>query len=104
MDFPRKPDGGIVFGSNELICSTRCNPKHDASVKTLTENRRQKRSKLHQNHAGGGAPCSFCLDQEISDLEAIAGGDVECEHERTRMDDGISSCLDCGDRIDTDAD
>jgi len=27
-----------------------------------------------------------------------------CEHERTRMDDGISSCLDCGDRIDTDAD
>jgi hypothetical protein len=28
----------------------------------------------------------------------------ECDHERTRMDDGISSCLDCGDRIDTDAD
>lgn len=28
----------------------------------------------------------------------------ECSHERTRMDDGISTCLDCGDRIDTDAD
>jgi len=30
--------------------------------------------------------------------------DSSCAHERTRMDDGISSCLDCGDRIDTDAD
>jgi hypothetical protein len=28
---------------------------------------------------------------------------ASCDHERTRMDDGISSCLDCGDRIDIDA-
>jgi hypothetical protein len=27
-------------------------------------------------------------------------GAFPCFHERTRMDDGISSCLDCGDRLD----
>jgi hypothetical protein len=26
-----------------------------------------------------------------------------CAHERTRIDDGVSTCLDCGDRIDCDA-
>jgi Asp-tRNA(Asn)/Glu-tRNA(Gln) amidotransferase C subunit len=34
----------------------------------------------------------------------VAKEEIECPHDRTRMDDGISSCLECGDRIDTDAD
>jgi hypothetical protein len=31
----------------------------------------------------------------------IDAATTDCAHERTRIDDGISSCLDCGDRIDT---
>ncbi len=37
-------------------------------------------------------------------IEPDSLGDSWCRHERTRIDGGISSCLDCGDRIDTDAD
>ena len=32
------------------------------------------------------------------------GQEEECEHERSRCDDGIWSCLDCGDRYDLESD
>ncbi len=37
-------------------------------------------------------------------ITAVVPAFEACEHDRTRMDDGISSCLDCGDRIDCDVD
>jgi hypothetical protein len=51
MDFPRKTDGGIVFGANSLVCTTNCKPaKSNGPAKTI-ETRKQRRDRLFRHNA-----------------------------------------------------
>lgn len=43
----------------------------------------------------GSNTCGYI--ETLGDLTTI------CSHERTRIDDGISTCLDCADRLDCDS-